>query len=232
MRSDALGRHVVLLLALVVMLVAQPQVARMSDAVAKIADVVFALLCLGIFLILCRTGWERRTGLLLFGPVIAAHFAVHTLPGSPHPIAATAFHVTTIAFLGFAVLVVVRLLARTSVIRIDDVLGAVCGYILAALAWSHVYALAYMATPGAFDVSPTIAGQLEDWRTRRVLFESFSFTTLTSIGFSDVTPIAPPLYAITVVETIFGQFYMAVVVAQLVGLKLAQAVGHDGRAPS
>ena len=227
-----MGRHLVLLLALVVMLVAQPLLAHMSDAVAQIADAVFALLCLGIFLSLCRTGWERRTGVILFVPVIAAHFAAHTLPGAPHPIAATAFHVTVMAFLGFAVLVVVRLLARTSVIRSDDVLGAVSGYILFALAWSHVYALAYMVAPGAFDVSPTIAGQLEDWRTRRVLFEHFSFTTLTTIGFSDITPIAPPLYALTVIETIFGQFYMAVVVAQLVGLKLAQAMGGDGRAPS
>jgi hypothetical protein len=224
-----MGRQLVLLLALVVFVVAQPSLARVSDVVAELSDAAFGVLCLAIFLSLCRTGWERWTGIALFGPVLASHLAVHSLPGGPHPLAATTFHVTTILFLGFAVVMVVRLLARITVIGGDDVLGAVCGYVLAALTWSHLYALAYMFAPGAFDVSPAVAGQLADWRTRRVLFEYFSFTSLTSIGFSDITAVAPPMYAITVIETIFGQFYMAVVVAQLVGLKLAQASsGHEG----
>ena len=37
-------------------------------------------------------------------------------------------------------------------------------------------------------------------------------------------PIGPPAFTLTWLEVMFGQFYMAVVVAQLVGLKLAQAL--------
>ena len=39
---------------------------------------------------------------------------------------------------------------------------------------------------------------------------------------------AAPAYSLTWMEVIFGQFYMAVVVAQLVGLKLAQPMKGDG----
>lgn len=57
-----------------------------------------------------------------------------------------------------------------------------------------------------------------------MLFEYLSFTTPTSLGYGDITPIGPPAYTLTWLEVMVGQFYMAVVVAQLVGLKLAQAL--------
>jgi voltage-gated potassium channel len=51
-----------------------------------------------------------------------------------------------------------------------------------------------------------------------------SFTTLMTLGYADLTPIGPPSYTLTWLEVMSGQFSMAVVVAQLVGLKLAQAL--------
>jgi hypothetical protein len=49
-----------------------------------------------------------------------------------------------------------------------------------------------------------------------------------TLGYGDITPIGPPAYTLTWLEVMFGQFYMAVVVAQLVGLKLAQALRGGG----
>jgi len=48
--------------------------------------------------------------------------------------------------------------------------------------------------------------------------------TLTTVGYGDITPARPPATALAMLEAIFGQFYIAVVVAELVGLRLAQAV--------
>jgi len=77
-------------------------------------------------------------------------------------------------------------------------------------------------------VSPDIAWRLGEWHRRRALFEYLSFTTLTSLGYGDITPIGPPAFRLTWHEVMVGQFYMAVVVAQLVGLKLGQALTRGG----
>ena len=65
---------------------------------------------------------------------------------------------------------------------------------------------------------------------RHALFNFFSFATLTSLGYNDITPVTPLANTLTWLEVIFGQFYMAVVVAQLVGMRLAQAVQPGGPA--
>lgn len=98
-------------------------------------------------------------------------------------------------------------------IETDDVFGAVVGYLFGALAWAQLFALAV---------------QLEDWHLRRAVFDYLSFTTLTSIGWSDVTPNAPPATTLTWLEVVCGQFYMAIVVATRVGQKLAAALRDDG----
>ncbi len=50
-----------------------------------------------------------------------------------------------------------------------------------------------------------------------------SLGALTSVGSGDVVPILPPATMLTMLEAVFGQFYIAVVVAQLVGARLSQA---------
>ncbi len=43
------------------------------------------------------------------------------------------------------------------------------------------------------------------------------------MGYGDITPVASPARSVAVFEAVFGQFYIAVVVVQLVGSKLAGA---------
>jgi Ion channel len=209
------------------MLVIQPLLAHDGMVTDEAVNAAFALVYFYVVFIVFRKGWERRAALVLFFPVVASVLAVRFLSADVQTALVVALHCTIIVFLGFAVTAVLGGLFRSRVVRGDDVLGAVCGYILSALAWSHVYALTYMLRPGAFSVSPTIAAQLEEPHLRRTLFDYLSLTTLTSIGYGDIIPAGPPMYSLTWLETMFGQFYMAVVVAQLVGLKLAQAVRPD-----
>lgn len=54
----------------------------------------------------------------------------------------------------------------------------------------------------------------------------FSFVTLTTLGYGDVTPVTPEGRALVVIETLIGQLFLATLVARLVsGLRI-----HDGRA--
>ncbi len=73
------------------------------------------------------------------------------------------------------------------------------------------------------------AGCIRSTRSPRgtglLLFERPTFfQTLTGLGYPDITPTASPSYSLSWLESVFGQFYIAVVVAQLVGLRLAEVI--------
>lgn len=51
----------------------------------------------------------------------------------------------------------------------------------------------------------------------------FSLTTLSTIGFGDITPITLQARYVAVAEGITGQFYLAILVARLVGMQMTQS---------
>ena len=59
------------------------------------------------------------------------------------------------------------------------------------------------------------------------MFDYFSLVTLTTMGYGDITPARAPATVFATLEAIFGQFYIAILVAQLVGLRLVQASPRD-----
>ena len=222
-------KHLMLLTVLILTHLGQPLLEHRSATTRVASDTVLVAICLYVFFIVCAERWQRVVGILLFLPVLGANLARYTHYPYLHAIAGIVFHGALIVFLGFAVVVILRDLFSKSVIKGDDVVGAVCGYMLGAMLWGNLYALAYIFVPSAFNVNPAIAVQLEDWQLKRSLFDYLSFTTLTSLGYGDITPVGQPAYSLTWLEVLFGQFYMAVVVAQMVGLKLAQAIKGSGQ---
>ena len=217
-------KHLALLTALIAMLMAQPLVGHRSELGGAISDAVLSAICLYLFFIVFGQGREKRIALVLILPAIVSNLGIYVLPDGIHVAAEVVYHCAMVGFLGFAVAVILRGIFRKSVISGDDVIGAFCGYMLLALVWANLYTLAYLLAPNGYAVNQAIAWRMAEWHHRRALFEYLSFTTLTSLGYNDITPIGPPAYTLTWLEVMVGQFYMAVVVAQLVGLKLAQAL--------
>jgi len=217
-------KHLALLTALIGMLMAQPLVGHRSELAGAISDAVLTAICLYLLFIVFGHGRERGIALALILPAIACNFGIYVLPDGIHVAAEFFYHCVMVGFLGLAVAVILRDIFRKSVISGDDVIGAFCGYMLLALVWANLYTLTYLIAPNGYSVNNQIAWRMAEWHHRRALFEYLSFTTLTSLGYSDITPIGPPAYTLTWLEVMVGQFYMAVVVAQLVGLKLAQAL--------
>lgn len=104
--------------------------------------------------------------------------------------------------------------------RVDTntLIGAICIYLLLGLIWATLYALsAFFWTEGTF------VGL--SYREDAFQFDSFlyfSFVTLTTAGYGDITPVNPLIRTLAYLEMIVGQFYMAVLVAGLVGLFMGQ----------
>jgi len=222
-------KHLALLVVLVGMLLVQPLSGHRGVAVGAFFDAVVAGIAIYLPLIVFEERWERHVAVILVSIVIASNAAIYVLPRGGRLISEAVFHSAMATFLSFAIAVILHGIFRKSMIRFDDVVGAFCGYLLLGLVWANLYTLIYLILPGAFAVNPQVAWRLGHWHQRRALFEYLSFTTLMTLGYGDITPIGPPVYTLTWLEVMVGQFYMAVVVAQLVGLKLAQALTEKGQ---
>jgi ion channel len=182
------------------------------------------IVVLAVMLVVFERRRERQVALVAAAAIIATEGVHYVGLDELRLWDAVAYHALLILFLGFAVAVILRNIFEKQTVTSDAVLGAVCGYLLAGFAWGNVYNLTEQLLPGSFSVVPALAHQVTTWEGSSALFQYFSAVTLTTMGYGDVTPAHPPATAFATLEAVFGQFYIAVVVAQLVGLRLARLV--------
>lgn len=208
--------------------VLEPLATNLTERTRVLAIVMVMVVELGVFFVIFEQLWERCLGFFLLALVLASGIVHQTLSNYAQ-IAAIPNYGFGVMFFGFAVAVILKRIFQQKTIRTDAVIGALCGYLLAAIAWANAYQLIYLLRPGSFRVADVIAARLGDWYSKRFFFIYFSVTTLTSLGYSDITPIGPLALSLSWLEVVFGQFYIAVVVAQLVGLKLAESTRRGSR---
>ncbi len=218
-------KHLLLLAAVLLALVTQPLVAHESTAARFVYDLLVGVAAVGVLFVVFMDPWERRLALVLAVPAVALTVAVYAVPERLALPAAVAYHLSAALFLGFAVGVIVRDIFRRRAIGFDEIIGAFAGYLLLGVVWGSLYVVVELLAPGSFSVNPQIQWQLDDWHLRRALFNYVSFATMASLGYNDVTAVAPFANILTWFEAMSAQFYLAVVIAQIVGMKVAQVVG-------
>jgi len=218
-------KHLLLLVAVLLGVMTQPLLAYAGPAARFASDLLVAAVAVAVLLVVFEERWERRLALVLALPAIALTVALYTLPAALMATAVIAYHLSAVLFLGFAVVVIVRDLFRQEAIRFDELIGAFAGYLLLGIVWGNLYVVVEALAPGSFSVQPEIRWQLDDWHLRRALFNYVSFATMASLGYNDVTAVAPLANTLTWLEAMSAQFYLAVVIAHVVGMKIAQVVG-------
>jgi hypothetical protein len=130
-----------------------------------------------------------------------------------------------LAVLGFyfwAAALLVASLFRRQALSPDSVFGAICGYLLVGMAWGVLDSMLDTAWPGSFEVGGRLAGQVQAEHSRVPLFTYYSFITLTTVGYGDVTLLSTPARTCAWLEALTGPFYLAVLVAGLVGALLSK----------
>jgi len=223
-------RHVELLGALVAMELINPLLADAKPAARILSIVLFSLVCVAVFRALFQTRRRRWIGSFLVGASVALSLARLIAPAELRLQTGVLLNVSAAAFYVFVFSVILSHVFNTRQLRTDDVVGAFSGYMIIALVWGRLYTLAWMLQPADFSISPTIEWQLYNWNTLIALFDFYSFTTISTIGYASVTTMGPSANTLVWLEVMCGQFYMAVVVATIVGTKLAEALSspRDG----
>jgi drug/metabolite transporter (DMT)-like permease len=113
-----------------------------------------------------------------------------------------------VLFVGAAPVAIASSVWRRRVIDIHTVLGALCIYVLLGMLWAYAF-----TAIGSFDSGPFFAQRAPE-TTANYLY--FSFVTLTTTGYGDLTAAGGLGRAVAVLEALLGQIYLVTVVALLV----------------
>lgn len=135
--------------------------------------------------------------------------------------------VTKILYMAFFIDIAFILLARIMKVKkvtSDTICGAACVYILIGLSWAFVYAMVEFTVPGSFsmpDVEESVrAVSLQHDKLFDFLY--YSFVTITTLGYGDIVPVRKMAKMLSILESLVGQLFIALLVARLVGLYTAQ----------
>lgn len=154
---------------------------------------------------------QKRILLLACGlgipALLAAAVSLATAALAAHIVA----EIGNVLFLGFTTAVLLYHVLADREVTADTLYGAVCVYLLSGAMWASLYGLVALIQPHAFQAS---SGQGVTWSD--LLF--FSFVTLTTLGYGDITPVTSPARSLAGLEAVFGVLYNALLIARLVGL--------------
>lgn len=132
-------------------------------------------------------------------------------------LASAGFHAPFYFFVSYAM---IRYLFHDEKVTRDELFATGAAFTVVAWGFAYVFAAAQVIWTDSFSGIDGVAEQ--DWFELLYL----SFTTLTSLGLSDILPVGDHARSLVIVEQIAGVFYVALVVARLVGLN---AIRHADR---
>jgi len=98
----------------------------------------------------------------------------------------------------------------------DKIAGSISAYILLGIIWAAVYSLFLHVQPESFLLPEHL--QTENITGLWAIY--FSFTTLTTLGYGDITPQLPAVQSYAIMEAACGQVFLTVLVARLVALQI------------
>ncbi|MEF1310725.1 potassium channel family protein [Vibrio mytili] len=117
---------------------------------------------------------------------------------------------------------IARQILFTGSVNSNKVIGSVALFLLLGLMWAIAYLILLEFSPHAFTGMEAIS-----WGQNFSNAAYFSFVTLTTLGYGDISPLTPLAQVIVYLEAITGVFYMAIVVSSLVSSNIDHQVNKN-----
>ena len=134
-------------------------------------------------------------------------------------------------FFAFAIVLIIRHLIEAQHVTLNTISASLCAYMLLGVFWANVYSLLELLEPGAFSIPSRVGAEAGIGAERTLDLLYYSFTTMTTLGYGDITPSSAFARMFAVTQAVVGQVILVVLVAHLVGLRVAQSVEKsNGRA--
>jgi hypothetical protein len=110
---------------------------------------------------------------------------------------------------------------RTPRVTLDTIFASVAAYMFVSLAFAQTYLLLFLWNPHSFSLPAGTDFQVGTGFRGEMIY--FSVVTLATLGYGDIVPKTDLARSLAVIEAMIGQFYMAVLVALLVGKFVSQS---------
>lgn len=229
-------RHTALLLALVAAFSVRPLIGDVGFAPIGFSIALILLMLVSIYTVqIDELIGERETlaaqkkrrgkiGWILAIPAVAERIAIAFVQAPSVIITGLAFWLLFFVYITWNEL---RAVLRQKEVTAETISMSISIYLLLGLTWAVFYIVLYYVQPHAFSFAGSAGSASTSEQEAFPILVYFSLTTLSTIGFGDITPLTLQARYAAVAEGITGLFYLAILVARLVGLYMSRAAGRD-----
>ena len=106
-------------------------------------------------------------------------------------------------------------------VTLDLIAGGISVYLFFGNICGMIYALIGRLDPAAFSIPEVTASYIGSTLGEVSSAMYFSFVTLTTLGYGDITPVNTFARTLAYLEAAIGQFYLTVLIASLVGIHIS-----------
>ena len=220
MRVNKHNNFVYLTISLVVMLLASSMLELLPRGLAGSALQLVTLITLIVCYLSLNFGplWRRFIGLIVVLLIVSSALR----EGFDWRQSGLMDLLTMLLFFTVAAYVSARQVLLTGVIDGNKIVGSIAIFLLLGLVWSMLYLITLEFSATAF-----VGMEPLRWVDNFSSATYFSYVTLTTLGYGDISPAQPVSRVLVYLEAIVGVFYMAIVVASLVGAKAGAKQQHE-----
>ncbi len=209
------------LVALVLFFIVTPFVELFKNG-DSIDGVLMTLVLVSGVLAVGRRRWKLVVAVILVSPAIVGkwvnQFRPDLLPAEVHLI-------TSLVFVSFVLLQFLNFILRAPRVNYEVLCAGVAGYLLLGILWMFAYILVAKLNPG--DATHPSAFSIRPLQGFDALY--FSFITLSTVGYGDITPVLRGARILAMTEAMTGTIYIAVLISRLVALYSSQAAEPSGK---
>ncbi|MFC1570660.1 potassium channel family protein [Candidatus Omnitrophota bacterium] len=185
------------------------------DAGSKFFAVfVSFILVSGVYVVTRESRWKFFVSMILAAPAMVLLWTEEFIDLFHLEIAAFTF---MLLFGFFTVYCILSHVMKAQKVDTNILAGAASAYLLIGISWSFIYCLLSLIMPGSFNIPEALPHGVDNiWST----FNYYSFTTLTTLGYGDITPVTPRAQSFALLEAVIGVLFSALLMAKLVGTYL------------
>jgi voltage-gated potassium channel len=213
--NEAKNRFLVLLIGILCLIFFSPILSSTTN-ILPILDIFFSILLLSCVFAVSN---NKRYAMICtaFGlPFLALIWLSHLFI-IPKPLGFIG-HLSGIIFIGNIIYAILKHVLNQKYVGLEVIYGAIVAYLLFGILCTLGYGFIDLLQPDSFGFSNEL---VQDSRLR---FLYFSYVTLTTLGYGDITPITAAARSLATLEAIVGQIYLVVLVAWLVGMHVSQSM--------
>ena len=178
-----------------------------------LARLFFSLIILAGVLTTFNQRWLHGLAITLAVASLGLNWVEEVWPGAAVTILSAGL---SLVYLGFLLTMVASQVFGEGQVTGHRIRGAIVIYLLLGALWAILYQMVALTIPEAFRLPEGVAGGDRDAMQRLMTY--FSFITLTTTGYGDITPVHPVARTLVMLEVLVGQLYPAITLARLVSL--------------